>query len=212
MASVEITPHDLIVRVHGVDRILALRSSVRVPLAHVAGVRANAAEARFDDAVKDSGRGIGTFVRGRVAAGTLRLADGRSFYDVRDPRKAIVVDLRSEPFEHLVVQLDEESPEDAARRVCEALDRRIARSEAAASAAEPHANAIIPVVHEGYGTPGWMRALAVATGIVFAPVAAIAFVFLAPALAPLLVLGLTQAGGGGGSRVSAAGGRHVPGS
>lgn len=192
MASVEITPRELVVRVHGVDRILAMRNSVTVPLAHVAGVRAHAAEARFDDAVRDSGRGIGTFVRGRIAAGTLRLADGRSFYDVRDPRKAIVVDLRSEPFEHLIVQIDEESPEAAARRIHEALDRRIARSDAAATAPQQKVGPLIPVVHEAYATPGWMRAIAIATSIVFAPVAAIAFVFLAPALVPLLVLGLTR--------------------
>ena len=58
MASIEVTPHDLIVRVHGVDRVLAMRSSVSVPLAHVIGVREHAAEANFDDAVSDSGRGI----------------------------------------------------------------------------------------------------------------------------------------------------------
>ena len=55
MASIEITAHDLVVRVHGVDRVLALRSSVTVPLAHVAGVREHAEEANYDDAVKDSG-------------------------------------------------------------------------------------------------------------------------------------------------------------
>lgn len=200
MASIEITPHDLVVRVHGVDRVLALRSSVSVPLAHVAGVREHAAEANFDDAVRDSGRGIGTFVRGRVAAGSLRLPDGRAFYDVHDPRRAIVVDLRSEPFEHLVVQVDGESPEAAARRIRAALDRRVARSEAIeaiARASGRHEAAPIPVLHEPYGTPAWKSALAIATGIVFAPVAAIAFVFLAPALVPLLMFGLTPGGAGG---------------
>lgn len=212
MASIEITPRDLVVRLHGVDRVLALRSSVSVPLAHVAGVREHAAEANFDDAVGESNRGIGTFVRGRVAAGTLRLPDGRAFYDVHDPRRAIVVDLRSEPFEHLVVQIDGESPEAAARRIRDALDRRVARSEAVARTSEDHEEAPIQVLHESYGTPAWKSALAIATGIVFAPVAAIAFVFLAPALVPILMFGLTPNGAVGGSRAFDAGRRRALGS
>jgi hypothetical protein len=193
MASIEITAHDLVVRVRGLDKVLALRSRVSVPLAHVAGVREHAPEADFDDAVRDSGRGIGTFVRGRVAAGSLRLPTGRSFYDVHDPRKAIVIDLRSEPFEHLVVQVDDESPETAAQRIRFALDNRTASIEAVAShAPQLSEEPAIRILHESYKTPGWKSALAIATGIVFAPVAALAFVFLAPALAPLLVLGLTR--------------------
>jgi hypothetical protein len=190
MASIEITAHELVVRLHGLDRILAMRSRVSVPLAHVAGIREHAEEAHFDDAVRDSARGIGTFVRGRVAAGSLRLPSGRSFYDVHDPRKAIVVDLRSESFEHLVVQVDGESPETAVRRIRYALENRRAWIEASSRAQEHSDEATIEILHEGYATPAWKSALAIAAGIALAPVAVIAFVFLAPALAPLLVLGL----------------------
>jgi hypothetical protein len=200
MASIEITPHDLVVRVHGVDRLLALRSSVSVPLAHVAGVREHAAEADFDRAVRDSGRGVGTFVRGRVAAGTLRLPDGRSFYDVHDPRKAIVVDLRSEPFQHLVLQIDGESPEAAAGRIRDALQRRGAWRETLAQTGGHHVDPTILVLHENYETSAWKSALAIVTGIAFAPVAMLAFVFLAPAMLPLVALGLTRGGAGGASR------------
>jgi hypothetical protein len=200
MASIEITPHDLVVRVHGVDRLLALRSSVSVPLAHVAGVREHAAEADFDRAVRDSGRGVGTFVRGRVAAGTLRLPDGRSFYDVHDPDKAIVVDLRSEPFEHLVLQIDSESPEAAARRIRDALLRRGAWRQTLARTGGHPGEPTIRVLHETYETSAWKRALAIATGIAFAPVAMLAFVFLAPAMLPLVALGLTRGGAGAAPR------------
>jgi hypothetical protein len=190
MASIEITARELIVRLHGMDRVLALRSSVSVPLAHVAGIREHAEEANFDDAVRDSAWGIGTFVRGRVAAGTLRLRSGRSFYDVHDPSKAIVIDLRSEPFEHLVVQVDDESPETAVRRIRYTLENRRAWIEASSRAPEQSDETTIRIFHESYETPAWKTALTIATGIAFAPVAALAFVFLAPALAPLLVLGL----------------------
>jgi hypothetical protein len=198
MASIELTPRELIVHVHGVDRVLAMRSSVSVPLLHVDGVREHAAEADFDDAVRESSRGIGTFVRGRVAAGTLRLPDGRAFYDVHDPKKAIVVDLRSEHFEHLVVEIDDEPPEAAARRIREAIARRDAWSEVLGQAPKPREGATTPVLHEPYGTPAWpawKSALAIGTGVIFAPIAALAFLFLSPALIPLFVLALPRGRG-----------------
>jgi hypothetical protein len=198
MASIELTPRELIVRVHGVDRVLAMRSSVSVPLVHVDGVREHAAEADFDDAVRVSNRGIGTFVRGRVAAGTLRLPDGPAFYDVHDPRKAIVVDLRSERFEHLVVEIDDEPPEAAARRIREAIARRDAWSEVLAQAPTPPERATIPVFREPDGTPAWKSVLAITTGIIFAPIAALSFLFLSPALIPLFVLALPRGGAKGG--------------
>ncbi len=196
MASIELTPYELIVRVHGVDRLLAMRSSVSVPLSHVDGVREHAAEADFDDAVRDSGRGVGTFVRGRLAAGTLRLPDGHSFYDVHDPRKAIVVDLRSEPFEHLVVEIDDEPPEAAARRIRDAIARSVAWSEVLTRG--PRLREVAnPVFEEVRGTPAWKSALGITTGIILAPIAALAFLFLSPALIPLFVLALPRGGAEG---------------
>ncbi len=62
--------------------------------------------------------------------------------------------------------------------------------EASSGAQEHGDETTIRILHEGYETPVWKSALAIATGIALAPVAAIAFVFLAPALAPFLVLGL----------------------
>jgi hypothetical protein len=196
MASIELTPHDLVVRIRGWDKVLAMRASLSVPLAHVADVREHAAEADFDDAVVDSSRGAGTFLRGRVAAGSLLLADGRAFYDVHDPRKAIVIDLESEPFRHIVVQVDDEDPGSAARRIRDALERRLAAHQAAARAgASPQApreedERSSSSLVRPKGLSGWQSAAAVAAAIVFVPVAAFASVFVAPALIPVLLLGL----------------------
>ena len=131
---------------------------------------------------------------------------------MRDPRRAIVVDLRSEAFEHIVVQVEGESPEAAARRIRDALERRVAWGEALVRTHEPSEEPEIPVVHERDATPAWKSALSIGTGIVFVPVAALAFVFLAPALLPLLVLGITRGGADGASRAFDAGGRRAHGS
>src|SRR5580704_2423076 len=99
MVSIELTPHSLCVHVLGWDKLRAMRSSVTVPLGHITGVRVRPAEADFDHAIFESWRGVGTYVPGKLAAGSMMLRDGRSFYDVRDPKWTIAIDLTEERFQ-----------------------------------------------------------------------------------------------------------------
>jgi hypothetical protein len=124
MASIEITPNELVVHINGWDKILALRSTVRVPWSHVTGARARPEEAHFDDVIVDSWRGIGTYVPGKVAAGQIWLADGKAFYDVHDPRASIAIDVEHERVRVIVVQVDGETPEEAVARIQHAMDGR----------------------------------------------------------------------------------------
>jgi hypothetical protein len=123
MATLEFREHDLVVHVHGWDKLLAMRSRLTVPLGHITGARARPAEANFDDAITDSSRGIGTYVYRRVAAGTVHVQDGRAFYDVHDPSKAIAIDLEGEPIKRIVVEIDDETPDAAVLRIDRALRR-----------------------------------------------------------------------------------------
>ena len=121
MASVELKQGSLIVHIRGWDKLLAMKSSLEIPLSHVTGARARPPEGRYDDAVIESWRGIGTFVRGRVAAGTMQLKDGTSFYDVHNPENAIAIDVEHETVKHVVVEIDDEPPEVTVRRIEAAL-------------------------------------------------------------------------------------------
>jgi hypothetical protein len=49
MASIEIQGDNLIVHIHGWDKLLALRSTLTIPLAHVTGITARPADARYDE-------------------------------------------------------------------------------------------------------------------------------------------------------------------
>jgi hypothetical protein len=133
MASIEITRDELIVRIHGWNKVLAMRGTLRIPMSHVRAVRVRPKEAHFDEVIVESWRGVGTYVPHKVAAGFLYLADGTSFYDVRDPERAIAVDVAHESMRHVVVQIDNEAPEDAVRRIEQAMG---VRSRSAASDAE----------------------------------------------------------------------------
>jgi hypothetical protein len=124
MASIDITPSELIVRIHGWDKILAMRATLRIPLVHIIRAQARPREAYFDDVLVETWRGIGTYVRGKLAAGLVYLPDGPCFYDVHDASRAISIDVRGEPIHRVVVQIDGESPDEAVRRIERTIDAR----------------------------------------------------------------------------------------
>jgi hypothetical protein len=124
MVSIELTLDELVVRVHGWDKLHTMRSTLTVPLGHVTGVRMHPPEARFDEAIVDSWRGVGTYVPGKLAAGTCFVSDGRAFFDVRDPARAIAIDVRSEAVQHIVVELSDEEPEHAVERIRRVIEQR----------------------------------------------------------------------------------------
>ena len=117
MASIEILPSELVVHIRGWDKILAMRGTLRIPLTHVLGARARPREAYFDEVLIETQRGVGTYVRGKVAAGLVYSREGPCFYDVREASRAIAIDVHGESIRRIVVELDDESPEEAAQRV-----------------------------------------------------------------------------------------------
>ncbi len=104
MAEVEIASDTLTLHVTGVDRILALKSSLSVPLAHVSAIDQDVAEA---SGVYHGLRLPGTSIPGVVTAGTY-LRDGKwTFWDVHDPAKSVIIRLHDEHYSRLVVGVDD---------------------------------------------------------------------------------------------------------
>jgi hypothetical protein len=121
MVSIEITQGELIVRVHGWAKVLAMRGVLRIPLSRVSAVRARPKEAYFDNVIIDGWRGVGTYVPRKLAAGLVHTKDGPTFYDVRDPERTIAFDVQGERVRRVVVQLAAETPDDAVRRIQRAI-------------------------------------------------------------------------------------------
>lgn len=117
MASIEVRGQDLVVHMRGWDKLLAMRSTLTVPLRRVTGARARPSESNFDEAIAESWRGVGTYVYRKVAAGTMQVEDGRAFYDVHDPARTIAIDLQGDALQRIVVEIDDETPEDAVHRI-----------------------------------------------------------------------------------------------
>ncbi len=116
MAEVELAEETLIVHVEGMDRLFALRSRLEVPLSHVEGAEADPEEAR------SRWHGImerGIWVPGPITAGTFYREGELVFWDVHDPEKTVVIQLRDERYARLIIEVDD--PETTVTRVNEAV-------------------------------------------------------------------------------------------
>lgn len=103
MADVRISGADLVVEMNGFDKLWALKSSLTIPLANVRG-------ATLDPGITRESKGIrtaGTHWPGLITAGSFRVDGERVFWDVRDPAKAIVIELRDEHYARLIVEVDD---------------------------------------------------------------------------------------------------------
>lgn len=112
MVQMAIEGDTLRLRMRGIDQILALRSELSVPLAHIRAVTIRPAEARgwFH------GLRFGTHLPGVVTAGTFLTREGLVFWDVHDPDNTIALDIDHEFYKRVIVEV-EETPESAAAQI-----------------------------------------------------------------------------------------------
>jgi hypothetical protein len=104
MAEVELAEDALIVHVRGMDQLWALRSRLEIPLSHVVSAQADPQEAQ------GWWRGIrtgGTHMPGVITAGTFYQEGERVFWDVHHPEKALIIRLRDERYQRLVIEVDD---------------------------------------------------------------------------------------------------------
>lgn len=116
MVDLNVADGKLVVRVEGMDRLWALRSSLEIPLQHVAGARID------PEAARGWWHGLklpGTNIPGMITAGSFLQHDGFVFWDVHSPDRTIVISLRDEHYKALVVEVAD--PDAAARLVNEAI-------------------------------------------------------------------------------------------
>ena len=124
MATIEITDSSLIVHVEGLDKLFTLKSSITVPLAHVRSVtvRPDVRDLMYME-MGATFRGVQS--PGWLVAGTLRSPDGSHcvFCDVHDPNRAIAIELEHDVYQRLLVEISNESPEEAQRRIERAVSK-----------------------------------------------------------------------------------------
>jgi hypothetical protein len=106
MAKVTVKDGMLRLKLKGIDRVLAFRSRLEVPLAHVTG-----ASIYTDIGSKHPWLGVGAspgaaYPDARVVRGMWQQADW-VFWDVHDVEKAVVIELADEHYARLVVEVED---------------------------------------------------------------------------------------------------------
>jgi len=92
----------LTLHIRGADKLWAFKSSLEIPLVHIAGVRADPEVAR---GWYHGVRMPGTNVPGVIRAGTFYQDGKRVFWDVHNPDNTVVIELMDERYNELIVEV-----------------------------------------------------------------------------------------------------------
>jgi hypothetical protein len=118
MVDLSVADGILVLHVRGADKLWALKSSLEIPLEHIAAIRADPTIAH------GWWHGIrmpGTSIPGVLTAGTFYQDVKRVFWDVHNPDNTVVIDLRDERYNELIVEVAD--PNAAVELVRAALPR-----------------------------------------------------------------------------------------
>lgn len=119
MVDLSVAEGKLVLHVLGIDQLWALKSTLEIPLEHIAGIRADPSIAR------GWWHGIrmpGTQIPGLLTAGTFYQHGKRIFWDVHNPDNTVVIDLHDERYNELIVEVAD--PDAAVRLVESYLPRK----------------------------------------------------------------------------------------
>jgi len=117
MAQLSIEDGRVRIRITGLDRVLAFRGELSIPLEHVRGVSARPEEARrWFHGLKMPGSNL----PGVITAGSFLTTGGFVFYDMHHADRTIALDLEHETYRRVIVELDE-PPDEAVARIEAAL-------------------------------------------------------------------------------------------
>ncbi len=103
MATISIDGSDLIIDVQGMDRFWSLKSRLTIPLAHVRGATADPSIA----SEPKGWRAPGTHLPGVIVAGTFHQDGEKVFWDVHHKDKAVVIELKDDTYQRLVIEVDD---------------------------------------------------------------------------------------------------------
>src|ERR1700733_10864157 len=102
MVDLSISSGNLVLHVRGADKLWAFKSSLEIPVAHVAEVRPDPVIAR---AWWHGIRMPGTSIVGVLTAGTFYQDGKRVFWDVHNPDQTVVIGLKDERYNQLIVEV-----------------------------------------------------------------------------------------------------------
>src|ERR1700689_1036071 len=118
MVELEIAEGKLKTPVKGAAQLWAFKSTLEIPLPHIAGVRVDPS---VDAAWWKGFRMPGTNLPGVITAGTFYQHGKKIFWDVHHAEKSIILDLHDERYDELIVEVADVNA--AVRLIRDALPR-----------------------------------------------------------------------------------------
>ena len=112
MVILNIVDDKLILEVQGLHQLWALKRGMEIPLAHIDRVYA---EPSTTLGWWQGLRIPGTHIPGYMVAGTYYKGGKRLFWDVRNPKNTIIIDLVNEWYDQLIVEVD--YPKDTVKEI-----------------------------------------------------------------------------------------------
>lgn len=107
MVEVAVHHDNVVFTVKGVHKVFAFKNQFTVPRAHITEVRPDPEAAQRIEGL----RAGGTHVPGVITAGTFYLdnqgSQKPSFIDVSNPANAVVVTLRDEEYQQLIIEVED---------------------------------------------------------------------------------------------------------
>jgi hypothetical protein len=116
MTSIAFNDQELIITIIGLDKLLAFKGEVKIKLAHIESVALNHEGLM---AFKNATSGIGTIFANRIQAGTFKEGGNKSFWDVHDIKKTILLTLSDDKYSKIIIEV--ENPEETVKAIKDKL-------------------------------------------------------------------------------------------
>lgn len=100
---IDIENDNLVFRLIGIDKVLAMKSELRIPLRHVKSVSTEKADWNYFSMLKV----VGTRVPGVLADGRFLSKEGLLFYEMHNPDKCVTVELSDETYKKVIFEVDD---------------------------------------------------------------------------------------------------------
>jgi hypothetical protein len=104
MVDLSLTDGKLVLHVRGLDELWSFKGSLEIPLKHIADVRS---DPEIAHTWWHGFKMPGTNIPEVITAGTFYQHGKRIFWDVHHPDKTIVIDLRNEKYQQLIVEVSD---------------------------------------------------------------------------------------------------------
>jgi hypothetical protein len=101
--TIRIEGDDLILELHGVDQIFAIKRSISVPLAHITSVSTDTVPWKAFQQLKVGG----TSLTGVIKEGRFLDQNGMTFFEMRHPDRCITLNLDHETYKKIVFEVDD---------------------------------------------------------------------------------------------------------